>query len=348
MILHRPSPDVAPFEISIQLPSGQSCTLLCYAFLANKYGQRGRPDDEHRFQIKYGGDLSGYHDIYIDSARSVITLFFGVHLEEGVFVAVDPAMHNPTRFSKSVEVKTADIESAKKSGWYGLERERSRVRRILDMPLSYQTESVLIFDSDNFLRYIELERLATGLDPGERLLLIDRMSRAAEPDPAAHPLELQTGLTARQILDVIWGAFRLQVAVRGGVAEYHLERYLKSLRGIDSVQRLDEDGRPDFEISSGGRAWFIECKNVLRRSSPRGPRVDFQKTRAAKGDPCSRYYSANSFDVLAACLHPVTERWEFRFCRTGDLASHPRCPGRLSERVLIDDTSWRADLLELV
>ena len=45
------------------------------------------------------------------------------------------------------------------------------------------------------------------------------------------------------------------------------------------------------------------------------------RTRASKADPCSRFYSPNDFDVVAACLHAVSERWEFRYVAKLDRAS---------------------------
>ncbi len=346
-ILSEPSAESAPFLYHVRLPSGEDQAILCYAFLANKYGQRGRPTDEHRFQIKYGSDFQRYHEIFVDPTRKIVTLFFGVHLEEGVFLAVDPAMHNPTWFSSSVEIKTGQLEEAQRRGWFGYERDRSQGRRKAAPPMaSNQVESVLAFTAPYFLRYLELERLATGLDAGERLLLIDRFS--GHSPGSRHPLEEQFGLSAKEVLDVIWGAFRLQTAVRGGVAELHLQRHLQAIPELSEVISLDEDGRPDFVVGFSGRMHTVECKNTLRRKTSHGPRVDFQKTRASKSDPCSRYYERDAFDVLAACLHPVTQRWEFRFCRTGTLDPHRTCTNRLSPRVLVIGENWFRDIRDVL
>lgn len=87
---------------------------------------------------------------------------------------------------------------------------------------------------------------------------------------------------------------------------------------------------------------MIECKNVLARTQQGLPKVDFQKTRASKADPCSRYYKPTQFQVLAACLHPITSQWDFRFAPTGTLAPHPKCVGRLASNVLVK--AWQDDL----
>ena len=349
-ILASANPTTAPFELTIRTPSGEQLELVCYAFTANKYGQAGRPADEHRFQIKYGNDFTHYHPLYFDPSGKKITLMFGVHLEMGLFVTVDPRMHNPTWFSSSIEFKTADLEIAKTGHWHGWERERSDARRKQKRPEeSLLTETVIGFRSDQFLRYVEFERLASGLDCGERLLLSDRIERNLSqgkvlvPAPARHPLELQLGLPASDILDIISGAFRLAAAVRGGVAEHHLERHLRRVPGVRNIRHIIEDGKPDFEVEYRRRPFLIECKNVLARTQQGLPKVDFQKTRASKADPCSRYYKPTQFQVLAACLHPITRQWEFRFAPTGTLAPHPKCAGRLASNVLVKD-AWPDDL----
>jgi hypothetical protein len=349
-VVRHPNVNEAPFTYSVKLPGGQRLELLVYAFLANKYGQRGRPADEHRFQVKYGSDFHRAHELFIDPTREVVTLFLGVHLEAGIFIGADPAMHTPTWFSSSIEFKDEHVSAAQSEGWLGWERDRSSARRRAGRePENHQTETLIAFAPHLLLRFIQLERLATGLDAGERLLLADKLAAGAVERETEHPLERQFGLSAREILDVIWGRFRLGVAVRGGVAEHHLGSYLRAQSGISAVRGIDEDGRADFEIVVRDRPLLVECKNVLRQSRDNGqPRVDFQKTRASKDNPCSRYYEAQAFDVLAACLHPITERWEFRFTRTSSLAPHASCEGRLSPRVVVAGDHWRADIGELL
>jgi hypothetical protein len=349
-IVTHANPRSAPFEITIRTPTGETLDLVCYAFTANEYRQGGRPPDEHRFQIKYGSDFDRYHNIFIDPEGHKVTLMFGVHVERGLFIAVDPRMHTPTWFSSSVEFKTGDLRSAKEKGWHGWQRDRSDARRKQRRPEeNLQIETVIGFRPDQFLRYVEFERVASGLDCGERLLLSDRIEKSlaageiVSPAPGRHPLELQLGLPASDILDIISGAFRLAAAVRGGVAEHHLQSYLREVPGVRHVRHIIEDGKPDFEVEYRRKPFLIECKNVLARTQKGFPKVDFQKTRASKADPCSRYYKPTQFQVLAACLHPITKQWEFRFTPTGLLEPHPKCVGRLASNVLVKD-NWANDL----
>ncbi|GMV44595.1 MAG: hypothetical protein AMXMBFR64_63110 [Myxococcales bacterium] len=345
-------PNWAPLVFHILTPRGEALELICYAFHANRYRQGGRPKDEHRFQIKYGSDFHRYHDIFIASGRSAVTLMFGVHEDAGIFVAVDPTMHNPTWFSTSIELKDHHIDEAQR-GWAGWERERKAGGRRKAPPPraeeeSWMTEVLLGFTPENFLRYVQFERLATGLDPGERLLTIDRLATVPE-GTGLHPLERELGMTAPQILDMIGDAFRLKVAVRGGAAEYHLRKHLEAIPGMSSVELIDQDGKPDFRVVYGDRPpVFVECKNVLRRQPGGVTRVDFQRTRAAKGEPCSRYYKPDDFQLLAACLHPISEKWDFRFASTGSLPAHPKCPGRLSDKVTVAGPAWTNDITLLL
>jgi hypothetical protein len=366
-ILTTPNPREAPFEYRIRTPAGETLDLVCYAFTANKYRQRGRPADEHRFQVKYGSDFRRAHELFIDPARASVTLMFGVHDQLPLFVSVDPAMHTPTWFSSSVEFKDRDLRRAKQMGWHGWERDRVALGRRRVLPREdLRTEVLIAFRPQHFLTYVLFERIATGMDPGERLLLADRLGELIEqetspsnllqwlPDRvkpaefAKHPLLLQLGLEPAELLEVIGGSFRLLAAVRGSVAEHHLGCLLRTVPGVNHVVRVDENGKPDFNIEYGRRTLRIECKNVLRRLAGNVPRVDFQKTRASKSNPCSRYYEPRQFEILAACLHPVTERWEFRFCATDALSPHPNCPGRISEHVRVSGSEWMTELPPLL
>jgi hypothetical protein len=343
-ILAAPDPDEAPFVFDLELPAGDRVTATVYLFRATKYHSGSgheRPADEHRFQIKYGSDFAHYHYLTIPKHddRNSLTLFLGAHLEENIFVGCDPRMHNPTWFSKSVEFKDQHIEQAKRLGWYGWERERVEGGRRKAKPeLDYRTETVIAFSLNNLVRYIELERQATRLDPGERLLL------AETPVDKRHALERELNLSATEILDLIGHAFRLKVAVRGSAAQVHLIQVIQAVPGVTKVVSLDRDAQPDCEITYRGRRRkaTIECKNVLRRSTSHGmPIVEYQKTRASKGDPvCGRFYRVDHCDILAACLHPATARWEYRFCSAVKLPPNPRCPGRVHSKVPVGGENW--------
>lgn len=364
----RVCPDAteAPFIFSIDLPTGEPLDLVCYIFSASKYsgnpsnkhGGRERPYDEHRLQVKYGSRFKEFHHLYLPLRPDEVTLFFGIHFDEGVLVAVDPAMHNPTWFSRSIEFKTHHVREIQRTGWCGWERERARARRKCKPPLeNYQTEVLLGFMPDRILDYVLLERAATGIPPGERLLMIERRSYPAiaqehslvsEPGVAGHSLATELGLPIADILDMINSAARLKVAVRGRAAEKHLLRVLSSESALESVEELDVDGQPDFVVRYRGKSIRIECKNTLRRLTRGHPRVDFQKTRASKGDPCSRYYRPDQFEVLAACLHPITEAWEFRFCPTRSLPPHVKCPGHISQNVLVESGDWSGSVVPVL
>lgn len=358
-----PSPSVAPFEFEVRHSEGRLLTLVCYAFTANKYEQDGRPIDEHRMQVKYGSDFKRLHDIYIDPKRNEVTLFFGVHDDEDLFVAADPAMHNPTWFSSSIEFKQSDVDLALKNGWHGWDRDRVHKGRRHVLPQeSFTTEALLAFTPEHFLTYALFERVATGMETGDRLLLIEdvgadiRTGRAAHrlvetrnvtATAAEHELLNQFGLPIDQVLDLIAESPRLKTAVRGGVAERHLQLLLSRTKGVTDVRKINEDGKPDFAIKFRRNPFRIECKNVSPERSRGLPRVDFQKTRAAKGDPCSRYYSSSQFEVLAACIQPLTGSWDFQFCFTNTLPPHKKCADKITDRILVEK-AWPSDLADLL
>ena len=111
------------------------------------------------------------------------------------------------------------------------------------------------------------------------------------------------------------------------------------------VQYLSQ---PDVQLRFGGsRVMTLECKNVLRKQRKGFAHVDFMRTRASKSDPCSRFYSPRDFDVVAACLHAVTERWEFRYARASWLEPHKKCAGKLSNAVAIDER-WSRPIADVL
>ena len=197
------------------------------------------------------------------------------------------------------------------------------------------------------------------MDQGHRQLLAERiplgqvpMLRSgsawppvvAPPPEAIHELAREFEMSQVEVLDLIASARRLKMAVRGWVAEEHLVKTLEKLPGVTECWRLDEEGGPDVKVLfERQRPLTIECKNVLRQTLADGTiRLDFQKTRASKSDPCTRYYRQGEFDLVAACLHAVTEKWEFRYALPKMLDSHRTCPGRLSQSVRLDER-WTED-----
>lgn len=159
-----------------------------------------------------------------------------------------------------------------------------------------------------------------------------------------HPLEKEYGLTASELLDAIERRFRAKVTLEGAVAEVHLGKQIRALREDGTILKYEEhdrDGYPDYSIwlpDYPARRIRIECKNV--RDSDEAYRkngaivaykVETQKTRASKGDPKSRYYSHDQFEILAVCLGKKTHNWrDFMYIESRFLTRHPRCRGKLN------------------
>jgi hypothetical protein len=326
-------------------PEGERMGIFVYAFFANSRQTRNRPEDEHRFQVKYGTKDSKLHTIWQDPYGLYTTLLVGIDPDLGIFVGADPVLHSPTRFFISIEFKRDHAKEILERSWFAWER----VKRGEDQPTSDAPVEVLVGGTrEAFLRYVKFEREALGEDQGHRQMLAEQAFSGSLPvlgsalevpaEPRIHQLSRELELDSEEILDLIGKARRLKMAVRGWVAEAHLERGLKAMPGVTGCRRLDEEGSADILLEYEGSApILLECKNVLRQPSADGrPRIDFQRTRASKSDPCSRYYKTADFDVLAACLHAVTSNWEYRFRLTRDLMAHPVCQGRIASNVKVD------------
>lgn len=348
-LLYLPDAGVAPYRFTFETPLGERMGIMAYAFFANSRITKNRPGDEHRFQVKYGPDDKLEHAIWHDPYGLYTTLFCGIDSERGTFVAVDPEMHNPTRFFMSVEYKQHHSEAILRNGWHVWERDR---RETADEPVEIMVGGT----QRDFLRYIRFEREAFGEDQGHRALLAEKPALWTPPQllvpnsativPEAarlHQLAVEFEMTEEQVLDLIASARRLKMAVRGWVAEEHLVRQLATVEGVSECVRVDEEGGPDLRLRYDNVPLTVECKNVLRQRAANGlARMDLQRTRASKGDPCSRYYSPADFDVLAACLHAVEESWTFRYAVPRTLDTHSRCPGKLNNNVRVDER-WKTD-----
>lgn len=354
-IIFASPPDRAPFVITFETREGERMGIVAYAFLATRTPTPHRPVDERSFQIKYGSkqDYAGdnAHVLWQDPLGLFTTLLIGIDPDEGFFVAADPEAHNPTKFFIRVEFKDEHAEAIRHDGWHAWERARRAD------PMSEPVEVLVGGVRDAFLDLVRLERAAYGLPPGDRQLLAEKRDligavRLDAGDGAhagpeeLHPLLRELDLGADEVIELIAGARRLKMAVRGWVAEEHLRATLSRLDGVTHCERLDEEGGPDLLIRyREGPKLTVECKNVLRvlNKTRNLPRIDFQRTRAAKNDPCSRYYAPSDFDVVAGCLHAVTERWEFRYTIPAMLEPHQKCIGKLASNVLIDDEKWSPD-----
>ncbi|UGA42688.1 hypothetical protein HU230_0031020 [Bradyrhizobium quebecense] len=261
---------------------------------------------------------------------------------------MDPEIHNPTKFFIRIEFKDKNADDIKREGWIAWER--SRINR-QDDPV----EVLVGGTKDRLLDLIRFERAAQGLDPGNRQLLAQKAeffsrlptapgANLSLTDVVQHPLAAELRLAPEEVLDVIAGAQRLKMAVRGWVAERHLKDTLARTAGITYCQPINKEGAADLHVRfEEGPLLTIECKNVLRETDSKGlPRLDFQRTRASKADPCSRYYSQDDFDVVAACLHAVTESWEFRYILPNYLPQHGKCEGKLASNLRVDH-NWQSD-----
>lgn len=356
-VLYASRPDRTPVYVGIETPSGERLGLLVYLFTANQILTRNRPVDEHRLQIRYGGQQSWTereHPVGRDVAGVDTTLVLGVHINVDLFIGLDPQLYDPFPMGISVEFKQAQVDAALGSehGWHVFERDNiGGTRR--DAPRARDgLETIVLFRPERLLDYVRLERTASDLelDPSLRFTAAVDATRPALPEaktvPSLHDLEQQFDMTSTEILEVIHQRNRLAVAVRGGVAEHHLAKRLDSQAGVAEVASLDEDGRHDFDVTlADGRVVRVECKNCSPKLYANGDmKVEVQKTRATQNDPAGRLYRPDQFDVVAACVYGPTGVWSFRYRRTDLLDRHPKHGDRLAPLQRVTD-AW-ADTLE--
>ena len=345
-VIHASNSGRAPFYIVFETPAGERHGLLAYAFFANSKVIKNRPEDEHRFQIKYGGDLKAVLDVAVDTYGVVTTIFLGIDHVRGIFVAADPLMNTPSPMSRSIEFKSRHVEQIHDEGWVAWERDRkppkTKDRRAHQLAMNVRTEVLVGAKQERLLDLIILEIIAQGFDPGERHLVADKLKANLSPEVKSvrqHGLLKELDILPEALFDLIEGANRLKMAVRGWVAETHLEDTLRTVPGVSECRRIEAEGKPDISLRwKGSRPILLECKNTLREKYADGRyKIDFQRTRASKGDPCSRYYSPNDFQILAACLHAVTERWEFSYALTLELPPHDKCKGQIKNMIAVSE-----------
>ena len=138
-------------------------------------------------------------------------------------------------------------------------------------------------------------------------------------------------VAASDLVEAVSRGFRAQVDVKGKLAELMLSRELDRLKGqgeIQTIEWLDEDGRPDFIVKWRGRQVVIECKNVRspdsKRKSKEPIRVELQKTRNSKDGTNTRAYRVDQFDILSTCLFNRTGNWAFLHIAAPQLKARER------------------------
>lgn len=342
----------APVYLGIEAPQGERIGVLVYPFTANQRATSGRPADEHRLQIRYGGEKSWNERTHVlgrDIAGIDTTLVLGVHVQENLLIGLDPNVYDPLPMGISIEFKDHQVAAARESsdGWHVFERDNIPGRRRATPRARDGLETVVLFQPRRLLDYVRFERTASdlGLDPALRLTTaIDAAQLPATPGPAVtsvHELERQFEMTSAEILEMISERGRLNTAVRGGVAEFHLRKFLENDPQVAVVQELDKDGMHDFDVTMhNGIQVRVECKNASPKRYADGDiKVEVQKTRASQGDPAGRLYRFDQFDVVAACLRGPTGQWGFRYRRTEELTPHGVFPDRIAPLQRVT-TAW--------
>ncbi len=329
-------PTVAPLHLVVEDSDGVLRGALVYLFSAGHQEIRNRPADEHRLQIKYGDITEAWrqedHSIGLDPTGLEVTAVLAVHASAELFIGLDPLSYDPLPMGIQVGFKAAEMRAATATGWHVWER-ITRPGRRRDARATGGLETIVAFAPERLLDYLAFEQHAQTLRLDSALRY--RAAEAAATRRASvrvHDLEAAYQLTALEILEIVSERSRLAVAVRGGVAEHHLGRELRADPMVASAQPGLQDGPPDFIVSlADGRNVTVECKNASPKPYADGtPKVEVQKTRVSRGDPLSRLYKTDAFDVVAVCMYGPTGRWTFCYRRTVHLEPHAQHPGRVA------------------
>lgn len=335
---------VAPIYIGAEDDAGRRYGMLIYPFTTTRRETRNRPGGERRTQIRFG-DPERVRDednpLAVDVAGVDVTLVLAVDPEEEFIVGLDPLVYRDLPMGISVYYRDENVDAAADDGWGVWEREKRDGPRRSTLTL---LETLIGFRSHRLLDYVrfEAQAAALGLNPALRQTLAETFARRdAEP----HQLETFFGINAATILDIVESNFRLGIAVRGGVAEHHLESALRRDAAVAHVEAIDEDGQPDFRVRlHDGRVLLIECKTASKHRYTDGDfKVEVQKTRDSGA---GRKYTFDQFDVVAACLFGATGLWEFRFSWTRNLRPASDDLSRIGaiQRISV---AWPASLGEL-
>ena len=333
-----PAKRLAPIFIGAEDGDNHRYGLLVYPFTTTRRATRNRPATEHRFQIRYGDPgrvRLEPNPVGHDPAGVDITLILAVDPEAGIVVGLDPLVYAQLPMGISGYYRDTNAQAIATTGWSWWAREKTRPRTPQGEGWD-GLESMVGFRPDRLLDYARFEALATGLgfDTGMRLSLAEHF---VDGTIGRHDLETLYGVSAATILDIIESNFRLGVAVRGSVAEHHLGNLLDGDQCVARYEAIDQDGMPDFRVwLDDGRELTIECKNALSETYSDGDaKVETQKTRDSGA---GRKYSYDAFDIVAACMFPVTKRWTFKFKWARDLTPWTKDSTKIGAIQRIDGT----------
>lgn len=353
-VLYASGSNRVPVYIGLDAGGGRRLGLMIYPFRMTRRVTHSRPGDEVRGQLRYGAEETWPEEDHLvahDIAGVDTTLLLGIYPEGNLILGLDPSLYDPLPLGISVYAKDDHVDAVGRDGWAVWERANHTGIRRAAPRAGEGLETLVGFQPARLLDYARFERHASDLGLDQSLRYTAAADVGSNPGEAGqssprHRLEDSFDLSAAEILDIIQNRMRLEVAVKGGVAEHHLERLLVNDPEIVRVERLDQDAQPDFNVTMfDGTTIRIECKNASpERYANDDMKVEVQKTRATRNDPAGRLYRHDHFDIVAACLYSPTRQWTFKFIRTSRLDRHAVHSDRLAATHRIGDR-W-SDTLE--
>ena len=138
-------------------------------------------------------------------------------------------------------------------------------------------------------------------------------------------------------------------ALKGTTSEFRALKNLQQKYKIERSQNPDAGGNPDFALNHKGRKILIEHKRASIKGYKGGHfKLEFQKSRASKSDPSSRYYSPDWCDIVSIDVSEHTGiADDKRFVLASDLDRHEKHPQKI-KALHRQSTLWYDSLDELL
>ncbi len=176
-ILHVTDPRRTPLQFSIDGPLIGRIGVVCYASPMTACYRPRRVGRTLEFTIASAPTDSAHPGFWKDPFALFTTIVVGIDFIGGLFVGADPQTQDPLRLPRRIVVPPSMARRLLSRGWHSWERTEGETEAF------GFCETIVGATQAWFSEYVRFESLATGLDPGHRQLLSERLFvRAAKQD----------------------------------------------------------------------------------------------------------------------------------------------------------------------
>ena len=138
-------------------------------------------------------------------------------------------------------------------------------------------------------------------------------------------------------------------AIKGTASEFRALKDLKRSYNITRSTNPDAGGNPDFVLTHKNKKILIEHKRASKNGYKGGYfKLEFQKSRASKSNPSSRYYAPDWCDIVSIDVSEHTGvPDDKRFVLSKHLDRHEKHPQKI-KALHRESTLWYNDLDEIL